>query len=710
MMRARPDRTTLVVLLVALAATIPASAQQVSGTAFEDRDADGIHDAGEPPIEGVDVLLYGQSDATGPVDETDPTDASGAYTFAPGNGCYLLLAQDPPGWRMTASRFDRFPETAPGYSFPVGQPRFEKIDGGQANLRAGALRYTAMGDSIAYNWNSCFFPESFWYAKQIRSRLQCAAPAAAVTLDEAAVKGEHTDDLLVDDTADLNNIFRVLEIQPELVTISMIGNDLLDVDVDNPNQTETNRAVAEILDARQNLQEVLSTLAWDTSADVALNTLYDNLAYNCYGGTTTSSFHRTWLPIINRMLRDLAWGQSRRLSINEVAAEFGQEDQNGACTGYDDQICRGLFDGIHPNNNGFTVIREKVWEGIGGVNLGARDAIGRTTVADADYGFLRRVRRLHPTTWETAGGATAANPEAALDGDDGGAAASITLGVADEEFRLAGFPDWYDEIRIVRAVAGVTYRTTGSVVDDFYRMEASPAGEFRPPPGYDYTPTNWNFYTPLVGGGGPNQPPENPDYGSARILAVPEVATNREASSTLTKNPELPGGAGEYVWPAITHDDLATAAVRVASAPQAGTPGNETWTVELDAAWIDLYGWEEPRPDEITGVAVARLSDGTLEVSFDSAPDAQRYNLYWGLLETVRSGQYDHGGDAALAPDCDAATVDVGGGRLRIDVVPGSQPSASAYFLISDHVADVESPTGFRSDAEEIDRSQSTCR
>ena len=341
--------------LALLAAGIPAAAQTVTGHAFDDRNGNGVRDPEEPPVPGVPVALFGTSDASGSYDRSAETGADGSFSFSPGNGCYLLLPDDPPGWRFAGARADSFAEGTPGYAFPVGQPRFAKMNQGIANLRAGRLRFASMGDSIAWNWNSCFYTSSFWYSKEIRSRLQCAAPAASVTLDQAAVKGEHTDDLLVDDSDDLNNVFRAVEIQPQYVAISMIGNDLLGVDPSGtPTEEQINRAVAEVLDSRQNLQEAISALTSEIpGADVALNTLYDNLAYNCYTGNP-STFHRQWLPIVDRILRDLAWGQVRRASVNEVAAEFAHEDQAGACFGFDGMICRDIFqtDNIHPNNNG----------------------------------------------------------------------------------------------------------------------------------------------------------------------------------------------------------------------------------------------------------------------------------------------------------------------------------------------------------------------
>ena len=700
-------------LALAIVSATPALAQTVSGSAYEDRNDNGVRDPGEPALPGVEVELFGTRDAGGAFDQTTTTDGAGGFSIAPGNGCYLLLPQDPPGWRLGRTRDDGFADTVPGYTFPVGKGRPAKIDHGIETLKSQGLRMTAMGDSIAWNWNSCFYTESFWYSRQLRARLACTAPAATVTLDQAAVKGEHTDDLLVDDNNDLNNVFRALELQPDLITLSMIGNDLLDAEPPaNPTQTQINRAAAEILDSRQNLQEALSTLTSELpGTDLMLNSLYDNLAYNCYTGDT-GIFHRQWLPIVNRILRDLAWGQARRASILEAAADFAHEDQGGTCTGFDQMICRDIFqtDLIHPNNNGYQIVREKAWEGAGGVNLGAKDVLARTSRSGEDYGFLRRVRRLLPRHWETRGGASVQDPSAATDDADGGIPARITLGIATEEFRLDGFPDWLDELQIVRVLAGVRYRTSGSVSDDFYRMEGSVTGQFRPPAGHAYTPVDWNYSTPIVGGGGPNQPPENSDYPAAKLLALPNVPAYREVSATLTKNPTLPSVSSDYIWPAITHEELASTAIRIVSAPVSATPGNDLYQVELDAAWLDLYGWEKTRPPEVTGLRVARLPDGSLDVTFDAVPAAQRYNLYFGRLATVRAGSYDHGAAAPAGPRCAASFSDAGGGRIRMLVPPGAQPGEASYILVTAHVDDVESPAGTRSGGEEIDRSQSICR
>jgi len=351
---------------------------------------------------------------------------------------------------------------------------------------------------------------------------------------------------------------------------------------------------------------------------------------------------------------------------------------------------------------------EKVWEAGGGVSLGPKDVNGRTSIAGADYGYLRRVRRIYPSIYQTANGATVANGSAAFDDVDASATASIQLGRDQEEFRLSGFPDFYDEDQIVKVVAAVRYRTSGTVTDDFYRIEVSPSGTFRPPPAYPYTTTNWNFYTPLVGGGGPNAPASNADYPTEKLLALPNVASLRDVSSTLTKNPVLAGGAGEYDWPPISRADLATTVFRVVSAPVANTAG-DAYQVELDAAWLDLYGWQKPRPAEVAHLEARRLLDGTIELSFDALGAAQRYNVYFGRLATIRTGAYDHGIGAPAASLCAASTAAAGQGRLEIAVPPGQWPGDDVYVLVTGHVDGVESPAGTASGGVEVDRRQSVC-
>ena len=193
-----------------------------------------------------------------------------------------------------------------------------------------------------------------------------------------------------------------------------------------------------------------------------------------------------------------------------------------------------------------------------------------------------------------------------------------------------------------------------------------------------------------------------------KLLALPNVASLRDVSSTLTKNPVLAGGAGQYSWPAITRADLATTVFRVASAPVANTSG-DLYQVELDTAWLDLYGWQKPRPPEVAHLEGQRLADGTVEFSFDVLGSAERYNLYFGRLATLHTGAHDHGVGAPAGPRCAATTADAGGGRLKIAVPPGQQPGEDAYVLITGHADGVESPTGAASGGAEIDRRQSVC-
>jgi lysophospholipase L1-like esterase len=697
---------TCVALALALFAPL-AVGQDVAGTVFHDEDGDGLQDPGEEGLADIQVRLYGQRDAGGTFDQSSGTDASGGFAFTPGDGCYLLAIEDPPGWRRTLARFDDLPEGSSGYQRPIGLRRFGGTPRLLDRLLDGPVLYSSMGDSIAYNWNNCFDTSDFFYSREVRDRLRCVSPSGDVSLDEAAIKGEHTDDLLVDEGGETNNVFRVIESGAELVTISMIGNDLLnDEPDDGASQDEINRAIAEMLDSRQNLQEALSALVSELpGAVIELNTLYDNLAWNC----DSSEFHVEWLPIVNRMLREVAWGQARRVTNAEVFAEFAHQDQALACTGFEDEICRFIGDGIHPRGTGYEIIREKVWESLGGANLGPKDGGNADSITDADHGYLRRIRRLHPTDWQALSGASIVDPEASLDGDDGGAGARVSLGTGGEELRWRGFPDWYDEIVPEKVIVGVRYRTAGEVTDDFYRFEGSYDDQFRAPPGHAYIPTDWNFYTPIVGGGGPDAPDEDPDYPDAELLVVPNVSDYRTVTATLTKNPRLSADGSRYEWPAATLDEIASAQVRLASAPVAGTAGDD-YEVVVDAVWLDVYGTEKERPSEVTNLAVEKRGDGGLDLTFDELAGADRYDVYFGRLSTLREeGRYDHGTNPPTGPLCDVATQSAGAGRRQATVAPADVPSVSSYILVTGHVSGVESPTGYRSDGTERDRSQNTC-
>lgn len=673
---------------------------QVSGTVFHDRNANGLIDSGEEALESFAVQLLGQRDAGGAYNQSSTTSGTGSFTFNPGNGCYLLGVPDPTGWRRTLGRTDEYAQGTSGYTSPVGVRRYGGTQRLLQHLQAGSVLDVALGDSIAVNFNTCFDTPTFWYEQEIRDRLRCVAPSASVTLDQSAISGEDSDDLLVDEP-DGNNVFRTIDKQPQLVTISIIGNDLLDNDpADNATQAEKNAAAAELIDSRQNLQEILSSLTAEIPhADIEINTLYDNLAREC----STRVHRREWTPILQQMLRDLAWGQVRRATNADAYADFAHVDLNNGCYGFRSQICTFIGDGIHPRRGGYTIIREKLWESLNGVNLGSKDALGATSLT-LDQGFLKRAVRLLPTQFETRGGASVTNPSAAFSAGDGGDGASITLGIGNEEVRFAGFPTWYDEVTPTKVIAGVVYRTTGTVSDDFYRVEASINDQFRPPAGHNYSPTDWIYFTPLVGSGGPNNPPEDPDFPAVKTLVRPNVANLREASATLMKNPTRPLGAARYEWPAVTTAELGTTTIRVAAAPVSSTPG-DAYQVVVDYVYLDVYGPTKPRPGEIQNVRAARPPDGSLEISFDALPSAERYNLYFGSLSGITGGSYNHVADAR----CNVSTTPAGPGRLLTSIPSGSVPTINSYFLVTGRVDGVESPTGLASNGSERDRSQNAC-
>jgi hypothetical protein len=164
------------------------------------------------------------------------------------------------------------------------------------------------------------------------------------------------------------------------------------------------------------------------------------------------------------------------------------------------------------------------------------------------------------------------------------------------------------------------------------------------------------------------------------------------------------------VWRAPSHEDLATTTVRVVAAPLAGAAGDDDYRVELDHAWIDLYGWEKTRPPEVAGVVLARGGAGALVVSFAPVAGATRYNVYQGRLASLAAGAYDHGVAPPAAALCDVPVVSAGGGRLETTIDAGDLAPGGVYILVTAHVDDVESPAGSSSAPAEIDRSQSTCR
>ena len=72
---------------------------RISGTKFEDLDADGVKDAGEQALAGD--VVYVDTNDDGDHDTAEPsttTDASGDYEFTRAPGTYRIRTVDSAGW------------------------------------------------------------------------------------------------------------------------------------------------------------------------------------------------------------------------------------------------------------------------------------------------------------------------------------------------------------------------------------------------------------------------------------------------------------------------------------------------------------------------------------------------------------------------------------------------------------------------------------
>ena len=109
----------VVIALLGLALSTTVQAQTISGHIYDDRDADGIRGAGEPGIPGVEIVLYGTTAVGGAVNQMVVSASDGSYSFAPGDGFYLVMAIDPAGWRLGPARRDGIAPGTPGYIEPL---------------------------------------------------------------------------------------------------------------------------------------------------------------------------------------------------------------------------------------------------------------------------------------------------------------------------------------------------------------------------------------------------------------------------------------------------------------------------------------------------------------------------------------------------------------------------------------------------------------
>ena len=538
-------RTTtpfLTSVLAALSVASPARAQNVAGGVFDDLNRNGVQDFGEPALANVPVTLFG---GDGTIDLLTTTAGDGSYSFNVASGLDLLLDVEPGDpWRESFQDLGGDPDPIPDW--PQGRRRPGAGSFLVNNLRAATqvqpFVHVALGDSIAYGFNLCdSISGQNDYVTPLTARLDAATVHAI--LNKLAVVGYETKDLLIPTQS--GTVFDAISAGADLVSISIGGNDYLNNDGNGP------LTAANLVAARQNLQEILSTLETGLpDADVVLNTVYDNK-----GGS--DAFHNLWGPVWDETLRDVAWGQLRRVCIAEIWPDYDHLDPvSSVHYGEKNLICSFFgLDAIHPKKNGYQLHQQKVWQGIGGVTSAA-------TMETRNFGYLPRIETRFPSQWSDVGGG-ASNESSALAEDDVGA----VIPAGNQELRLSGF-DATPRGLLSQVVVHVRYRTSAAPADDYYRFEASVDGTFAAP-GSDAQ--SWNTVVPIVGGVGNGCP----------VLVFPDQPTWREVSVLVTKGSAIDGR------PTLTWQDLATLTVRVQGTAVGSADG---FDVEWDVASIDLYG------------------------------------------------------------------------------------------------------------------------
>jgi lysophospholipase L1-like esterase len=529
-------------LALSIALPVRAHAQTIQGTLFEDVNRNGVRDFGEPALSGVPVTLFGDG---GAVDVQTASAADGTWSFSVASGLEFVLDVQPgPDWRESFQ--DLGADADPIPDWPQGRRRPGASGFLVGNLRAATtsapLLHVALGDSIAYGFNLCDSTSGQNdYVTPLTDRLGRAS--AKATLTKLAVLGQETKDLLA--ASGTGTIHDAISAGAQLVSISIGGNDYLNDD------GNTALTAANLVGARQNLQEILSTLESELPAsDVVLNTVYDNKG----GG---NAFHNTWGPIWDQALRDVAWGQVRRVCIAEIFPDYAHLDPGtNTVLGEKGLICSFFgLDGIHPKARGYDLHEQKVWQGIGGVESSA-------TTETRDFGWIRRIdSRLPTVATDLVGGAT--NLADALAQDDVGA----TIPGGNSEVRLSGF-DATPNGKLEQVVVHVRYRTSAPPTDDVYRFEASVDGTFSAP-GADSA--SWNTIVPIVGSSGIGAP----------VLARPDQPNWRDVTALVTKGTPVDGS------PSLTWQDLASLTVRVRGSAVGSA---DAFNIEWDVASIDLYG------------------------------------------------------------------------------------------------------------------------
>jgi lysophospholipase L1-like esterase len=607
-------------LLLALAVPAPLLAGDVSGRVFRDADGDGVSDPGEDGVVAA-IEVFGAPDAGGSFDQNFVSAADGTLAaVALADGAYLVRVTPPPGFRLGPARSDC---PGAGHGHPVGTRRYacgrHLIDA----LRAGSLAHLALGDSIAEPASICTLSlpdnNASDYVGRFGQRLRAVASgAAAVVTENQAIGGKRTTDLLLPagtcgapslphgggDRCD--NIFDAIARDPDLVSISIGGNDWLGSEpsdqTDPFDPAEVRTSIEALIDTRKNLQEILSTLASELPvADVIVNTVYDNRAGTC----ASSDFHDRWIPMWNQVLRDTTWAQGDRFQVAEVHPEYAHLDLNGQdCCGDQGRICA---DGIHPTPEGSRIHLEKVWEAAGGVNLGPKDPLTTRSNPDLVFPLVELVATRFPSQFEdlTRG---VVNGALALSRDGVGAA----IPAGDGEFVVRGFDAAAGGITPARVVVAVRYRTDSvppaAPEGDAYAFEASVDGGFAAP---QFTVTGWNTVVPIVGAGS-NAPVVN---------ARPSVPQWREVRALVTRNLLDDGRVrGGYEFPPLTWSEIASLAVRWRGMSAGNGP--DGYRVELDAAWLEIYGSRIPGAFSVyrSASSAGLIAAGNLVATVPAAP------------------------------------------------------------------------------------------
>ncbi len=186
---------------------------------------------------------------------------SGLFSFAPGNGCYLLfrtIRRDGASpIRVSTSSRNRRRDTRPrsGSRAWASSTRGSRtlrrrlqvhLHGGQHRLELELVRLRFI----------LLVQQAGPVPDRLREPLVRDHPRPG-----GRQGGVHGRSLGTTRPTTTTTSSGALATQPQLVTISMVGNDLLDVEPSAiPTQSETNKMVAELIDARQNLQEAISAL------------------------------------------------------------------------------------------------------------------------------------------------------------------------------------------------------------------------------------------------------------------------------------------------------------------------------------------------------------------------------------------------------------------------------------------------------------------